>query len=342
MSDQTAKIQQREILLTARPKGVPQFSDFECVTKEIEGPRQGEILVRNRWLSVDPYMRGRMRDAESYAQPFELNAPMEGGCIGEVVQSKNDSFVVGDFVLGNLGWREHWVSDGSEVTKIDIGSVPVQSYLSVLGMTGLTAYVGLLKIGNLKENEVVFVSAASGAVGSIVCQIAKAKKCYVVGSAGSSDKIKWLKEKAGVDAAFNYKQISDVPAKVKELCPDGIDVYFDNVGGDHLEAAIGSLNNFGRIVCCGMISAYNDTEARPGPSNLVQIIGKRIRMEGFIVSDHHQVRGEFLKDMTRWIESGEIVWEETVTEGLENAPQAFIDLFHGDKMGKALVSIKDA
>lgn len=341
MSEATTTLKQQEIHLISRPEGKPKNSDFRHVTTEINEPGANEMLVRNRWLSVDPYMRGRMRDGKSYVEPFQLNAPMEGACVGEVMQSNIDAFVKGDLVLGNKGWREYWVSDGSDAIKINADSVPAQSFLGVLGMTGLTAYVGLLKIGQLKENEKVFVSAASGAVGSIVCQIAKAKNCHVVGSAGSTEKIHWLKEKANVDKAFNYKETDDVTAKLHELCPDGIDVYFDNVGGDHLEAAISCLNDNGRVICCGMISSYNDTEAKPGPRNLMQLIGKRIRMEGFIVRDHQDMREEFLNDMKQWIESGKVVWEETITEGLENAPAAFIDLLEGDKMGKAIVKLSD-
>jgi len=206
-------------------------------------------------------------------------------------------------------------------------------------MTGMTAWVGLTEIGQLKERETVFVSAASGAVGSIVSQIAKIKNCKVIGSAGSANKIEWLKEKAGVDEVFNYHDVDDVSQKLAELAPDGIDLYFDNVGGDHLSAAIDVMNDFGRIVCCGMISGYNDTEPKPGPSNLFKIIGKRIRMQGFIVRDHQDLQEAFVKEMSSWIEAQEITWEETVTEGIENAPSAFISLFEGDKMGKALVKV---
>ncbi len=340
MTSQITKTKSKQIQLVSRPDGTPTKANFESVEIELPELEQGQILVRNQWLSVDPYMRGRMRAGKSYTKPFDLNAQLEGGCVGEVVQSRNDNFAVGDMVLGNQGWREYWLSDGTDATKIDTSSVAPQSYLSVLGMTGMTAFVGLLKIAELKENEKVFVSAASGAVGSIVCQIAKAKNCFVVGSAGSADKIEWLKNKAGVDEAFNYKDTDDISARLGELCPDGIDVYFDNVGGDHLQAAIDCMNNKGRITCCGMISSYNDSEPKPGPNNLIKLIGKRIKMQGFIVRDHFNLQNEFLQQMTQWISADQIVWEETVTEGLENAPQAFIDLFDGDKMGKALVKLE--
>lgn len=257
----------------------------------------GEILVENKWLSVDPYMRGRMNDSDSYVPPFELNAAMEGGCVGRVIESANEDFSKGDWVLGNQGWRRYWASDGAGVQKIDADRAQPQNYLSVLGLTGMTAYVGLFEIGKLKQGDSVFVSAASGAVGSIVCQMAKLNNCRVVGSAGAAEKIDWLKEKAGVDAAFNYHDVDDVSAKLKQLCPDGIDVYFDNVGGDHLEGAIDNMNRDGRIICCGMISGYNDKSPRPGPNNLFKIIGKRLRLEGFIVRDHQDLAEEFTEKM---------------------------------------------
>jgi len=339
MFTDTTQTIQHEIHLISRPEGTPTKSNFKCVEVEVKEPSAGQFLVQNRWLSVDPYMRGRMRAGESYAEPFELNAPMQGGCVGKVVQSQNADYAIGDWVLGNQGWRTCWLSDGSDTTKIDVTTVSPQAYLGVLGMTGLTAYVGLLKIAELRDKEAVFVSAASGAVGSVVCQIAKAKNCFVVGSAGSAKKIKWLKDKVGVDEVINYKEVDDISAKLKELCPQGIDVYFDNVGGDHLKAAIDNLNTNGHITCCGMISSYNDQEPKPGPNNLMKLIGKQIRMEGFIVRDHLDKQDEFLRQMSQWIESGKVLWEETVTEGIENAPQAFINLFNGDKMGKSLVKL---
>lgn len=328
-----------EIHLKSRPEGVPTEGNFEVVEAAVPSPGDGEILVRNDWISVDPYMRGRMRDSESYVPPFQLGEPMEGGCVGEVVASNHSDFSEGDYVVGNKGWREYWTSDGEGIEKIDTDVAEPQNYLSILGLTGMTAWVGLTEIGKLKESENVFVSAASGAVGSIVCQIAKIKNCRVVGSAGSAEKIEWLKSEAGVDEAFNYNDTDNVSETLAELCPDGIDLYFDNVGGDHLAGAIDNMNDFGRIVCCGMISGYNDEEPQPGPSNLFKIIGKRIRMQGFIVRDHQDLQKEFFSEMGQWIKDDKIVWRETVTEGLEKAPQAFIDLFEGDKVGKALVKV---
>lgn len=331
---------QRELHLKSRPRGVPTVENFELAEFDMPAVKEGEFLVQNEWLSVDPYMRGRMREGKSYVAPFELGKPMEGGCVGKVVESKNPKFSVGEHVLGNQGWRELWISSGDGVQRVDAQAADPQNYLGVLGMTGLTAYVGLMQIGQVKEGETVFVSAASGAVGSIVCQIAKLKNCQVIGSAGSAKKIEWLKQQAGIDHAFNYRDVDDVSAKLAELCPKGIDVYFENVGGDHLQGAIDNMNAFGRIVCCGMISSYNDQEPQPGPNNLFKIIGKRLRVEGFLVFDHIKLQPEFHQQMTRWIKQGQIKWEETITEGLENAPAAFIDLFGGqDKIGKALVRV---
>ena len=329
----------REVHLKSRPQGTPTRENFDVVEVETPSPRDGEILVRNEWMSVDPYMRGRMREGKSYVPPFQLGEPMEGGCVGKVLESKCEGFAEGDYVLGDLGWREAWCAGPDHATKIDPAGVPTQAYLGVLGMPGMTAYVGLTKIGGLQASDRVFVSAASGAVGSVVCQIAKLKGCFIVGSAGSKKKIDWLKEKAGVDAAFDYHQTEDVSATLAELAPEGIDLYFDNVGGDHLEAAIGSLNDFGRIVACGMIATYNEETPPPGPRNLFLVVAKRLRMQGFIVRDSLDLQPEFHRQMTQWITDGQIVWEETVTEGLENAPEAFLNLFRGDKLGKALVKL---
>ncbi|HCO26479.1 MAG: NADP-dependent oxidoreductase [Gimesia sp.] len=334
-------MQSRHFQLTSYPEGLPTLDNFELVETEIKSPAENQFLVQNEWLSVDPYMRGRMREGESYVKPFQIGEPMEGACVGKVVESRHPQYSEGDYVLGNQGWRDAWLSEGTGVMKVDPEAVPLQAYLSILGMTGMTAYVGLLKIGELKEGDRVFVSAASGAVGSIVCQIAKIHGCFVVGSAGSKQKIEWLKAKADIDAAFNYKEVDDVSARLKELAPEGIDLYYDNVGGDHLQAALDNLNDFGRIVSCGMISTYNDKSPQPGPDNLFKIISRRLRMQGFIVRDHDDIREEFQNRMTEWIQAGKMHWEETVTTGLEKTPQAFIDLFHGSKMGKAIVKVSE-
>lgn len=331
---------QRAIALASRPAGLPQSENFKLIEIPVPQPTEHQFLVRNRWMSVDPYMRGRMRAGKSYVPPFELGEPLQGGCVGEVVASHHRDFQVGDYVLGQRdGWREYWVSDGDGVSVIDTDVAPPQAYLGVLGMTGMTAYVGLIAIAKLQAGETVFVSAASGAVGSVVCQIAKQRGCRVIGSAGSDAKVQWLKSVAGVDEAINYREVDNLSAKLAELCPQGIDVYFENVGGPHLEAAIDNLNNFGRVAACGMISTYNDSEPQPGPRNLFKVVAKRLRIEGFIVRDHLDIQQQFWREMTGWISSGAIKWEETITDGLENAPEAFINLFHSNKLGKALVRL---
>ena len=331
-------ITSREVHLVKRPTGLPTMDNFALASADIPDPAEGQIRVRNLFMSVDPYMRGRMVDRKSYTPPFQLDEAMTGGCIGQVIESRHPDFNVGDVVSSFLGWREVYLSDGRGLTRIDPGSAPLSAYLGVLGMPGQTAYFGLLDIGQPKAGETVFVSAAAGAVGALVCQIAKLHGCRVVGSAGSDAKVAWLLEKAGVDAAFNYKTVP-VAAGLAQNCPDGIDVYFENVGGEHLQAAISRMNNFGRIAACGMIALYNATEPIPAPHNLAAIIGKRIRMQGFIVSDFAAQNDRFVNDMSRWIEEGKIDWEETVLEGIEQAPQAFVGLFSGENLGKMVVNL---
>ncbi len=329
----------KEIHLKNRPEGMPSQSDFELAKVTLPEINDGEILIQNIYISVDPYMRGRMYDRKSYLPPFQLGQPMEGGAVGRVVESKNNEFKVGDYVLGMQGWREYYISGGDWLTKIDPSLAPLQAYLGAVGMTGLTAYVGLLHIGKLKEGQTVFVSAAAGAVGSIVCQIAKVKGCYVVGSAGSDEKVAWLTEKAGIDAAFNYKTADDLIAEVGRHFPKGIDLYFENVGGVHLEAALEHMNPFGRIVMCGMISMYNDVMPPPGPVRLPFVIQKKLTMKGFIVSDHFDKFNSFTADMGKWIGAGKIKWRETIVDGIENAPEAFIGLFKGENIGKMIVKV---
>jgi NADPH-dependent curcumin reductase CurA len=329
----------REIRLKNRPVGVPSEDDFELAEVTLCDLEESEVLVRNIYMSVDPYMRGRMVDRRSYVPPFQIGEPLNGACVGQIVRSRHAELQVGDYVLGSQGWREFFISGGSDLRKIDPSMAPIQAFLGTVGMPGMTAYVGLFDIGQLKGGETVFVSAASGAVGSIVCQIARIKGCRVVGSAGSDVKVAWLLSEAGVDAAFNYKTVGDLTAELARHCPDGIDVYFDNVGGDHLEAAIRHMSRFGRIVLCGMISQYNATEPVPGPSNLSFAIGKRLTFRGFIVSDHYDRFPQFFNDMGVWISQGKLKWRETIFEGLENAPKAFIGLFKGENLGKMLVKI---
>ena len=332
-------ITSREVHLRSRPHGLPSADNFALVETELPAPADGQVLIRNRFISVDPYMRGRMRDTRSYTPPFGLDEPLTGGAVGEVISSASEEFAAGDFVLHMLGWREYALAEARGLTKVDPSLAPLQSYLGVLGMPGMTAYVGLLDIGEPQPGETVFVSGAAGAVGAQVCQIAKIKGCRVVGTAGSAAKTRWLEEVAGVDATINYKETSNLRRALKQACPDGIDVYFENVGGAHLEAALQYMNNWGRIVVCGMISQYNATAAPPGPANLVLMIGRRLRMQGFIVSDHPERRDDFLRDVSSWMKEGRLKWEETVFEGLERAPEAFIGLFHGENLGKMLVRV---
>jgi NADPH-dependent curcumin reductase CurA len=338
-----------EIHLKQHPVGIASENNFGLVRVRVPDLRDGQFLVRNVWMSVDPYMRGRMSETKSYLPPFELNKPLEGDCIGQIIESKNHQFEVGEYLLSNFGWREYWVSTGSnDISKIAPTIAPLQSYLGIMGRTGLTAYVGLL-IGELTDSSTrntVFVSAASGAVGSAVCQIAKIQGCHVVGSTSSSQKVKWLIDEAGIDYAFDYRKMGEenISTELRKVCPDGIDIYFDNVGGKHLEAALDNMKAFGRIVLCGMISQYNtpqfpSTVPGLGPPNLFLAIRQRIKIQGFIVRDHYHVFNEFRTIMSNWIKEGKIKWEETVYEGLENAPKAFIALFNGEKLGKMLVKI---
>lgn len=334
-----SNLQSKEIRLKTRPVGVPKESDFELGTATIAQPENGEVLVRNIWMSVDPYMRGRMTDRESYVPPFQIGEPLQGGAIGQVVASRSAKLPVGTFVNHMFGWREYAVGGEALFTPVDPALAPVEAFLGSLGMPGMTAYAGLMRIGELKDGETVFVSAASGAVGAIVCQLAKAHGCYVVGSAGSDDKCKWLTDVAGIDKAINYKTCGDLNKAVGEAFPKGIDVYFENVGGAHLEAAINHMRPFGRAALCGMIEQYNDTAPRPGPSNLIQIVGKSLKLQGFIVSNHFDLLDRFFAEMGPLIASGKIKYRETVEEGIENAPKAFIKLFTGDNFGKMLVKI---
>ena len=323
----------REIHLAARPRGMPEPTDFVRVEVDVPDPSEGEVLIRNAYISVDPYMRGRMNDAKSYVPPFQLGEVMTGGAVGQVVTSRNDRFGEGAWVVHNLGWRELALSDGTGLLPFDAAAAPVSTGLGVLGMPGLTAYVGLLDVGRVEAGETVYVSGAAGAVGSAVGQIAKLKGCRVIGSAGSAEKVAWLGE-LGFDEAFDYHE---VPAR--EALSEGIDVYFDNVGGSTLEAALAALRLRGRVVACGAISQYNATELPAGPGNLFLVVTKRLRMEGFIVSDHVDRMGAFLGEVAPWVRDGSVRYRETVVDGIENAPAAFIGLLAGENTGKMLVRV---
>ncbi|MFD7237087.1 NADP-dependent oxidoreductase [Streptomyces syringium] len=328
----------REWHLVARPQGWPKPEDFALREVAVPEPGEGQILVRNIHMSVDPYMRGRMNDVKSYVPPFQLDQPMDGGAIGEVIASRAEGFAVGDHVLHGLGWREYAVLDARHSAKVDPDLAPLSTYLGVLGMPGLTAYAGLLEVASFKEGDAVFVSGAAGAVGSLVGQIARLKGAsHVVGSAGSDEKVRILKEEYGFTAAFNYKN-GPVAEQLKEAAPDGIDVYFDNVGGDHLEAAISSLNVHGRAALCGAIAQYNATEPTPGPRNLALVIGKRLRLNGLLVSDHQALRPQFIEEVSAWVRSGEIKYNETVVKGIDHAVDAFLGMLRGENTGKMIVS----
>lgn len=328
----------REVRLKSRPEGMPALENFEVASVELPDPGAGEVQIRNLYMSVDPYMRGRMYDRPSYVPPFQIGEALQGGAVGEVVASNDASLKVGDIVQSMLGWREAYNAPAAAVQKVDTHGLPPQAFLGVAGMPGMTAYVGLLKIAALKDGDTVFVSAAAGAVGSIVCQIAKIKGCTVIGSAGGDEKTAFLRE-IGVDHVIDYKKTPDLTAALKEAAPKGIDVYFENVGGEHLEAALEVAKPFARFAMCGMISQYNATEPVKGPSNIMYVVGKRLRLEGFIVSDHFSMLPEFLKDMSGWIGSGKLKWRETVDEGVDAAPGAFLKLFKGENLGKMLVKL---
>jgi NADPH-dependent curcumin reductase CurA len=328
----------REIRLKSRPLGLPTPENFELAETPVPTPAAGQVLVRNSYISVDPYMRGRMVDRKSYVPPFQIGEALQGHAVGQVVASNgNSAFKVGDYVQSMNGWREWFASSGADLQKFE-PQAALQSYLGALGMPGMTAYAGLLRIAALKDGERVFVSAASGAVGSIVCQIAKAKGCYVVGSVGSDEKAQFLKS-VGVDQTINYKTCGDLNAAVTRAFPEGIDVYFENVGGAHLEAAINNMRQFGRIALCGMIDMYNATEPPPGPRNLAIAIGLGLTLRGFVVSSHYDMLPDFHRDMAKWAKEGKMKWRETVVDGVENSPKAFIGLFKGDNLGKMVVRV---
>jgi NADPH-dependent curcumin reductase CurA len=330
----------REVRLAARPQGEPKESDFRLASTDLPDPAEGQVLIRNTWMSVDPYMRGRMNDAKSYVPPFEIDAPLDGGAVGEVVASEDPSLEPGDTVLHGLGWREYAVAPAKAARKIDTKLAPPQAYLGVLGMPGLTAYAGLIEVAGLREDDVVFVSGAAGAVGGIAGQIAKLRGHTVIGSAGSPEKVAYVTGELGFDAAFDYRD-GDVADLLRQAAPEGIDVYFDNVGSDHLEAAIGSLNMHGRVAMCGAVSQYNATEPPAGPRNMSQVVGKRLTLRGFIVRDHGHLMPDFVREVGTWLSEGRIRYRETVVEGLENAPQALIGLLRGDNTGKMLVKLAD-
>jgi NADPH-dependent curcumin reductase CurA len=329
----------RQIVLASRPSGWPTEDNFSLTEAGRPDLDDGQIRVRNLFMSVDPYMRGRMNDVKSYVPPFRLGEPLEGGAIGTVIESRSPDLAAGDLVLHMLGWREEAVLPARHAQKVAAteGLSP-SAYLGVLGMPTLTAYVGVLDVAQLKPGEVVFVSGAAGAVGSMAGQIAKLKgAARVIGSAGTDEKVRWLRE-IGFDAAFNYRA-RPVLDQLREAAPGGIDVYFDNVGADHLDAALVRLNTHGRVAMCGAIASYNATEPPAGPSNIGLVVSKRLTLRGFIVIDHASRLPDMIADVGAWLREGKLVHAETIVDGLDHAPGAFIDLLRGVNTGKMLVRL---
>lgn len=334
----------KAIFLKNYPAGMPETQDFEAREIETPAPGEGQMLCRTVWMSVDPYMRGRMRpDIKSYIPPFSLDEPLSGGAVSEVIASNIDGYAPGDYVVDFIGgWKDYYLSDGDRTQKVDPNMAPLSAYLGVLGMPGMTAWAGVTQILEPKEGETMFVSGAAGAVGSVVCQLGKAKGCRVVASAGSKEKCDWLVNEAGVDVALNYKDYANAAELTKalaEAAPKGVDCYFENVGGMHLEAALNCIAFGGRMALCGMISVYNNKEPEPGPPNLTNMIGRGVMARGFIVSEYMAKVMEFAMEVAPMLAAGKIKFQESKYEGLDKAPEAFIGLFKGENFGKAVVRV---
>ncbi len=328
----------REIRLKSRPVGLPTADNFELATVDLPDPGPGQVQVKNTWMTVDPYMRGRMNDAKSYVPPFQIGEALQGGAIGEVIASNDPSLKRGDLVQSFFGWREAFNAPAAALQKLETHGLPPQAFLGHAGMPGLTAYVGLVRIAEMKAGDVVFVSGAAGAVGSVACQIAKLKGHTVIGSAGGPVKAAFLKE-IGVDHVIDYKAERDLTAALMRAAPSGVDVYFENVGGAHMEAALAAANPFARFALCGMISQYNDVELTGGVRNLFFAVAKSLTLKGFIVSNHTDMQAEFARELSGWVAAGKFQSRETVKEGIENAPAAFLGLFSGENLGKMLVRL---
>ncbi len=331
----------RQFVLASRPTGIPEESNFKMIETPIPELKDAEFLARAMYLSVDPYMRGRISQAKSYAAGVEIGGVMVAAGVARVVGSKNPNFAVGDIVDPYMGWQEYVVSNGRGLRKLDPSIAPVSTALGVLGATGLTAYFGLLDVCNPRPGETVVVSGAAGAVGSMVGQIAKIKGCRTVGIAGGDDKVEWILKDCGYDAAFNYKTTENYGAKLKELCPNGIDVYFDNVGGAITDAVFMQINTFARMSICGQISQYNNAKPEMGPRLLGMLIVARAKCQGFLITDYMPRFPEGLKEMSGWLREGRIKYREDIVEGFENLPKAFIGLFHGENIGKRIVKVSD-
>jgi len=331
----------KQVVLAARPVGFPKPSDLQLVESPIPVPADGELLVGVSFLSVDPYMRGRMSDAKSYAEPVKLGEVMTGGAVGKVLASRNQKFAEGDYVVGQFGWQQYAISDGRGVRKVDPALAPISTSLGVLGMPGLTAYFGLLEIGQPKPGETVVVSGAAGAVGSYAGQIAKIKGCRTVGIAGTDEKVDWITSELGFDAAFNYKTQTDYHAALSSLCPQGIDVYFDNVGGAITDAVFPLMNTLGRVAVCGQISLYNLEKPDQGPRLLPLMLRQQLKVQGFLVFQFAGRVAEALRELAGWLHDGRLKHRESVTEGIENAVDAFLGMLRGENTGKQLVKVSD-
>jgi len=332
-------MQNKQVRLASRPAGWVTLENFTLTETEVGEPGPGQVLVRNVFMSVDPYMRGRMNDTKSYIPPFQVGEVLQAGVVGEVVSSNFDGIAAGDHVMGMLGWENYSIADGRLLRKLPASAAPLSWHLGILGMPGMTAYVGLMKIAAAKPGDTVFVTAASGAVGSVVGQLARLHGCRVAGTAGADAKVTLLKKEFGYHAAFNYKSSKSLLASIKEVCPAGIDVLFENVGGELFEAALWSMRDYGRIALCGMIADYNAEQPPPGPRGLALMIGRRLTMRGFIVTDHPNACEEYIAKAIAWVADGKLVYRETIAEGIENAAQAFIDMLQGRNTGKQIVRL---
>ena len=332
-----SKTTSREIRLISRPRGIPTAANFTLARIELAAPQDGQVLVRNRYMSVDPYMRGRINSGKSYVPPFEIGKPLEGGAVGEVIESRAEGFKPGDAVTSSFGWREYFIASPKELHPVSREIQPLSVYLGALGMTGMTAWAGL-HLMEIRAGETIFISGAAGAVGSVAGQLAKLRGCRVIGSAGSMDKVMFLREECGFDVAFDYK-VGPVFEQLNVEAPDGIDVYFDNVGGEALEAALSALRVHGRIIACGGISGYNDEKPRPGPSNLFNITTKRLTMKGLMVFDWLDRQAEFEKEVGGYFKAGKVKHKETVVKGIDQAVGAFLGLFQGRNIGKMVVEL---
>lgn len=329
----------KAIILNNRPIGTPKTSNFKLVATTVPVLSKGEVLLKTKYISVDPYLRGRMNDAKSYIAPFQINEPIQSGMIAEIIESKNDDFKDGDFVSGMLNWQDKQISNGNGLLKVDAQKASLSAYLGILGMTGTTAYLGLTEIGKPKKGETIVVSGAAGAVGSVVGQIGKILGCRVVGIAGTEEKAALLKSEFGYDEVINYKTNNNMQEAIAKVCPNGVDVYFENVGGTISDAVMQNINKFGRVVVCGVISMYNETTIPTGPRVESLLIKRSVLMQGFTVFNYHEKFPEVVSQLTKWINEGKLKYKETIVEGFENAPQAFLDLFEGKNTGKMIVKV---